>query len=393
MDRILKAAIFTPTNKGWGLPLLFWGDSGLGKSDRIEAFGRRWGMPVMVLAPGEMGEGAFGVTPVPRVVDSKTGLMRMTYPAPDWIDMFEDSDGRGIVFCDELTTAEPHIQAAELGLINSRRIGGTYLGALVRVIGAANDPRRAANGHELSAPLANRLGHISTEAPGEEQWGQHLISANGMKLDSDAKREHDPAAEEKRVLELWPAAWAKASGLVSSFHLRNRGKLHKQPEAGDPASGKAWPSHRSWSKATAALAASEVHNLTETEAMELVAGFVGDGCVKELLEYRQAMDLPDPAELIAGRVKWAHEPHRLDRSMAVLNSAASYLIGLQIPQAEVTKDTRVKKMWEILDSVPADDIVTMAGAPLVKAKLQFHAAAMKPLARLTPMLKAAGLIS
>lgn len=386
--RILKAAIFTPTPKGWGLPLLFWGDSGIGKSDIIEDFGRRWGMPVMVLAPGEMGEGAFGVTPVPK--DIGGGVLRMTYPAPDWLDMFEDSDGRGIVFCDELTTAEPHIQAAELGLINNRRIGGHYLGKLVRVIGAANDPRKAANGHELTAPLANRLGHLAWAAPDEAEWGQHLISQNGLNVPT--RREHDPAKEEARVIEAWPSAWAKASGLISAYHHRNRGKLHNQPEAGDPKAGKAWPSHRSWAKATAALATSSVHGLTEEESAELVAGFVGHAGVKELLAFRQTMDLPDPADLLEGREQWKHNEQRLDRSMAVLNTIASYAISLNVKPDSASKDTRIGKMWEIMDSVPADDIVTMAAVPVVKAKLHTHTRAVKPLARLTPMLKAAGLL-
>jgi len=384
--RILKAAVFTPTSKGWGLPLLFWGDSGVGKSDVIEDFGRRWRLPVVVLAPGEMGEGAFGVTPVPK--DIGNGVMRMTYPAPDWLDMFEDFDGRGIVFCDELTTAEPHIQAAELGLINSRRIGGHYLGSGVRVLAAANDPRKAANGHELTPPLANRLGHIDWSPPNEEEWGGYLVGTNG--LAAPTKSENDPAAEEKRVTEAWPVAWARASGLIATFHNRNRGNLYRQFESGHPLSGRAWPSHRSWTKATAALASADVHGLSEEESALLVSGFVGAGGVKSLLAFRAAMDLPDPADLLSGRTNWNHDPNRLDRSMAVLSTLASYVLSQKI--SDPAKSPLVGKLWEFFDEVPGDDLVTMAAVPVVKARLSTHARAIKVLARLRPMLQAAGLL-
>lgn len=385
---LIKAAMFTPTPKGWGLPMLFWGESGVGKSDVIEEFGAQWKMPVVVLCPGESGEGAFGMTPVPR---DRDGVIRMTYPAPDWIDVFEDSDGRGIVFCDELTTAPPNIQAAELGLINSRRIGGAQLPGGVRVVAAANPPEKASNGWELTAPLANRLGHVAWDSPTEDEWGQHMLGSTG--LPTKPATHNDPKVEEARVLKLWGGAWAQATGLITAFHARNRGVLHKQPDPGDPKAGRAWPSHRTWARATAAMASAKVHGLGERGEIEFVQHFVGEGATRQLLAFKQAMDLPDPALVLDGKVTWEHDPDRIDRSMAVLNTLAAYALSLKLDASTLGKDARIKRMWTVFEKTPADDVVAMAMVPLAKARYTATPDAINVMARLRPMLKAAGLVT
>lgn len=382
MKDIIKAAIFTPGKRGWGMPLLFWGPGGVGKSDIIEEVGREWRMHVEVLSPSERGEGAFGVTPMPRKTSS--GSYVVTYPAPDWIEAFEDFDGRGVVFVDELTTAPSVLQAPMLGLIQARRIGGATLGPGVRIIAAANPPEIAANGWELAPPLANRLGHMTWDAPTEDEWAGFMLSDSG--LDNGNATRHDPAAEEARVVAAWPSAYAKASGLITSFHTRNRGKLHNHPKVGDPQAGRAWCSHRSWSNATRAAASAEVHGLSESDQVNMLAAFVGDGVVKELLTFKANMDLPDPAEVLDGKVKWEHDPDRIDRSYAVLNSLVSLAVT-----SDTNRASRVGKLWSIIDKTAADDVVAMAIPPLSKARLTSHPGALPVLARVRPLLKAAGI--
>src|SRR5260370_41568839 len=96
-DKTLHILLFTPLSSGgWGLPVLWWGPPGVGKSAVIEELEHRYGLPVETLSPGERGEGAFGVVPVP--VD---GVLR--YPPPDWVTRMADG---GIVFLDEISVAE-----------------------------------------------------------------------------------------------------------------------------------------------------------------------------------------------------------------------------------------------------------------------------------------------
>lgn len=381
MEEVIKAAIFTPGKRGWGLPMLFWGLSGVGKSDIIEEVGRKWKMHVEVLSPSERGEGAFGVTPMPR--KALSGGYVTSYPAPDWIENFEDYDGRGIVFLDELTTAAPMIQAAMLGLIQGHRIGGATLGRGVRIMGAANPPDRAAAGWDLAAPTANRFGHFEWANPTEREWSDHEMSEND--LEDEAPVRCDPDAEEKRVLARWPTARANAVGLVTAFHLRNTGKLHAQPDVGNPQGGRAWASHRSWSNAIRAMASAEVHALSDADATALITGFVGEGMTRELLMFKVQMDLPDPADVLDGKVKWEHDESRLDRSMAVLNSIVSLAVG-----SDTNRAARLPRLWSIIDKTSADDIIAMSIKPLSRARLTTHPSAVPVLARIRPMLKAAG---
>jgi hypothetical protein len=76
-------------------------------------------MPSELLSPGERGEGAFGVTPIPGI--GQTGGMVLSYPMPDWTEKF--ADGVGIVFVDEISSSPPSIQPYLLGLLQERRIG------------------------------------------------------------------------------------------------------------------------------------------------------------------------------------------------------------------------------------------------------------------------------
>jgi MoxR-like ATPase len=382
MEEVIKAAIFTPGKRGWGLPMLYWGLSGVGKSDIIEEIGQRWKMHVEVLSPSERGEGAFGVTPMPR--KAVGGGYVTSYPAPDWIENFEDFDGRGIVFLDELTTAAPMIQAAMLGLIQARRIGGATLGSSVRILGAANPPDRAAAGWDLAAPIANRFGHAEWAPPTEREWSDHEMSGND--LEDEKPQRNDPAAEEARVLAAWPTARANAVGLITSFHIRNPGKLHAQPDVGNPQGGRAWASHRSWSNAVRAMASAKVHGLSDADSVALISGFVGEGATRELLVFQAQMDLPDPADVLDGKVQWEHDDSRLDRSMAVLNSIVSLAVG-----SDTNRATRLPRLWSIIDKTPADDIIAMSIKPLSRARLTTHPSAVPVLARIRPMLKAAGI--
>ena len=62
---IFKTALFTPTARGWGLPLLCEAEPGTAKTSVGTQQAKRFGMPCEILSPGERGEAAFGVVPIP----------------------------------------------------------------------------------------------------------------------------------------------------------------------------------------------------------------------------------------------------------------------------------------------------------------------------------------
>ncbi len=383
-EKVLHAAFFTPNNDaGWGLPMLLWGPPGTGKTAAIEALGIAVGLHVEVLSPGERGEGAFGVVPVPLKKDAKSET-RLSYPAPDWTDNVEDG---GIVFVDEMTTAPPALQPPLLGLIQKRRIGSTRLGPRVRVIGAANPPEQAAGGWDLAPPVANRLGHLDWPAPEVESWSDWMLSGG-----SEAEvKQIDALQEEQRVLGLWDSAFARAKGLVTAFLKRRPELLMKQPPTGDPNASRAWPSPRSWENATRAVASAEVHRLNDEEADELLAAFVGTGITAEFAEFRTQADLPDPEDLLEGRAKFKHDPKRLDRTAAVVQSCAALIT----PAGAKRRLERGAAFWQLLGKLDTDarDLIVPAVRVMTRAELvlPLKEHANPVLEGILPMLRAANI--
>jgi MoxR-like ATPase len=381
---ILKAALFTPLSGGrWGLPMLCMGEPGVAKTAIIEELAASCGMPCETLSPSERGEGAFGVVPVP----GEDGVLH--YPRPDWTMQF-DAPQRGIVFVDEVTSTPPALQAPLMGLILAKRIGGHILPKGVRVLAAANPTELAAGGYDLAAPVANRFGHINWVSPSVEEHSAYMLAgSSGVGREDEVTLDAD--AEEKRVLAAWPEAWAKAVGLETSFLARRPGLKNMCPKAGDPLASKGWPSDRSWEAATRALASAEVHGLTETETEEFVEAFIGHGPAGEFFAYMQQQDLPSPVDLLDGKIVFKHVATRLDRTVAVLNACTALIT----PKTAAKRVARTKAMWALLESMceaKTDlDILIPAIHALIDAELHAMQEAYKTLAKVQPILKAAGI--
>src|SRR5262249_51485082 len=135
-----------------GVPVLLWGSPGTGKTSAVVALGASLGWPVETVIGSIREPSDFAGLPV--VSDGSVSLS-----PPSWATRL-CAAGRGLLFFDELTTAPPAVQAAMLRVVLERVVGDTHLPAGVRVVAAANPPDEAADGWELSAPLANRLVHL-----------------------------------------------------------------------------------------------------------------------------------------------------------------------------------------------------------------------------------------
>lgn len=380
---IVRAALFTPISGGaWGLPLLLQAEPGCGKTSLLKALARDGGVPCRVLSPGTDGEGAFGVVPVPE-------KGRITYPAPEWLDLFGNT-GAGMVLVDEVTTAGPMLQASIMGLLTERRIGAARLPNRVRVIGACNPVQTAAGGYELSPPLANRFGHLAWPACSVDHmasvWGamvEDSFSTDVPSYDADLDRW---AAREEEVKKLWPEAFANAVALVSGF-------LRAQPQmknaCPDPSSGFAagpWPSDRTWEYAIRALASSKIHGLSDADESRFVRGFIGDDAFIGFAEFRRHLDLPDVAALLDGEITFKPTPARLDRTAAVITAAATMVA------AKDSSTARVDAIWGFLPlwTEGARDIAIPAMRQLVAAKkTSKKPSAIKFLADINPLLQVA----
>ena len=381
---IARATIFTPAgtdNAGetmWGLPICFWGPPGVGKTWRLGRMSRTYGLALEVLSPGERGEGAFGVTPVPA-----PGNKVLNYPPPDWVANLVDG---GLLFLDEINQAPPPLQPALQGILLGRRVGGYYLGNKVRPIAAANPTEIAAGGWDFAPPVANRMGHLPWPDVGGESWASWLLGE-----DEAATGSVVAADEETRVLRAWDEPWARTRGMVAGF-IRARGELlHKMPQMGSTDLGRAWPSPRTWEMAARAHAAAAVHRLGVEDTESFVAAFVGVGAASEMFAYAEKLDLPNPADVLDGKVQFKHDPKRLDRTAAVLGSCHA----LVVPANAEKRKERSQKLWQMLaDKKLLDEAMDVAFGSvkaLVGAKLHTVQVAYTVLAKMLPLLKAAGI--
>ena len=138
-------------------PLLITGAPGVGKTQVMRALARQRGWPIETIIASICEPSDLGGLPV---IDNG-GVRRVP---PRWATNLAKlcKDGTpGIMFFDELSTAAPANQAAVLRISQERVVGDLELPPSVRFASAANPVELSAGGWDLSAPLANRLCHLT----------------------------------------------------------------------------------------------------------------------------------------------------------------------------------------------------------------------------------------
>jgi len=379
-NAILKAALFTPGPKGrWGLPVIFEGEPGGGKTSIIEGFANRHGLYAggnatiigSIREPTDVGGLA-------RLFDDCFRLM----PAGWAVDMVKEHP-RAVLFLDELNTNVPAMQAAMLRLATDGAVGELILPPTVRILAAMNKTQDSANGWDLAAPLANRFGHLTWEAPTWHSWSAWLLGAEGQEVEAE-----NAEAIEARVLKAFPTPFAKAKGLVTGFLKAQPSLLHRMPKSGSPEQSRAWPSPRTWELATRALAGAETLKLEQSDAEEMLAAFVGVGPAAELIQYQTAADLPDPCDVLDEKVTFNHDPKRLDRTTAVLSACAAIIAPEKAPR----RKERAEVLWRYIEAVSKDaaDVTVQAAGVLSTKGFITGKSAYAALAKLQPILAAAG---
>ncbi|WP_157244280.1 ATP-binding protein [Nonomuraea typhae] len=340
---------------GANLPVILWGPPGTGKTSAVLALGRHLGLPVEVVVGSVREPSDFAGLPVVR--EGATW-----FAPPRWAERLA-ATGEGILFLDELTTAPPAVQAAMLRVVLERVVGDLELPPEVRIVAAANPPALAADGWELSAPLANRFVHLDWEVSAARVADGF---ASGFAV-PDAGPIDPPA----------PASLAAARALVGAFLRVRPALVLAVPD--EPA--RAWPSPRTWELAATALACA-AHD--ERARAELVIGAVGEAAGFELLSWVRDLDLPDPETLLSDPA--APLPDRVDRLHAVLGSVVAHVTADGGGEAWQRAWALVARVARSTPDVAAGAARSLAGrrpegTPLPSAMLE-----------LAPILRAAGLM-
>jgi len=339
-----------------GQPVLFTGPPGTAKTAKIGQFIAYWGGAMHSLPPGEVGEGAFGVTGVP---EGKGANMRLVFPPPQDVDKFsamEVGGGRGLVFIDEFRDASriqlPAIQA----LVHARRWGGYQLPPWVRVWGSSNDQNVSGNGRKITIPLANRMYHVPWPIPTAAERAEHrrvMWSRTGkVKLPEP----HDAEAEEKRVLALWPAKIDAAVASVEMFLQRFKTEkvLHNMPEWKSDAAVGPWPSHRTWDLVENAIAGGPIFGLSQDQVQTLASQAIGSKEAGKYFTFLRNLDIPDALPWLDGQAAFKHDPAKLDRTYVLLHQAAAVL---QDPDT-ADKPRRIEALFGHMKELKNTELVT-----------------------------------
>lgn len=280
-------------------PTYLIGEPGLTKTASIAGHCEAWGYAVEVVVGGVREAADYSGYPIER--DGQ-----MHFAPPNWAVRLNEA-AKGVFFGDELTTTSQSTQKGMLRLLQEGYAGDLRLGDHIAMVLAGNPISSAVDGHELSAPIANRMMHLKWKLD-FNRWADGLMSGfesvDYPPMDELLGRSSD-------------ADRARVRGAVLAFLRTMPQYVHKLPDNA-VAAGQPWPSPRSWTNAIAVL--SELRPDDEDAAMLALAGCVGDGVAKEYLAWLAAADLHDPEEVLRkpGIVEW--ETERPDRLYALIRS-------------------------------------------------------------------------
>lgn len=313
------------------LPVLLWGEPGIGKTATLHQLAVGLGLPLTTVIASVHEPSDFAGLPV---VGDDPATQGVPMAPPDWAVRLVRA-GKGLLLLDELSTAPPAVQAALLRVVLERRVGALCLPPGVRIVAAANPRSSAADGWELSPPLANRFVHL--------QWTfEHEVVVRG--LGGTWPRAALPALDRA----LLPEAVKRARRAVCGFLAARPALTHRLPD-GEARRGGPWPSPRSWEMALRLVAFGFAAGVSREVLSMLIRGTVGDGPGLELLAFIDRLDLPDPETLLADPGA-AVLPQRGDLRQAALDGVV-----------EAVRRQPEQSRWEAAWSVLARALET--GAP------------------------------
>ncbi|MEU5260976.1 MoxR family ATPase [Amycolatopsis sp. NPDC021455] len=323
------------------LPVLLWGEPGIGKTAALNQLAEALELPLTTVIASVHEPYDFSGLPVVGDDPAEQGV---PMAPPDWAVRLVRA-GHGLLFLDELSTAPPAVQAALLRVVLERRVGALRLPPGGRIVAAANPRSSAADGWELSPPLANRFVHL--------QWTyDHDVVVRG--LGGTWPKAALPVLDRRRL----PGAVTFARRAVCGLLTARPGLVHQLPK-NETRRGGAWPSPRSWEMTVRLIAFATAADVSREVLSLLVRGAVGDGPGLELLASLDRMDLPDPEVLLADPAA-AVLPERGDLRQTVLD-------GVVAAVRKRPEQSRWDAAWSLLVralETGAPDVVVVPAATL-----------------------------
>jgi hypothetical protein len=246
---------FLPTAYDLRLPVFLWGKPGIGKSDLVRQFAEEHEMDLIDLRLTTLE--SCDLRGLPRI-NHETGLTEWVRP-----EFLPEIDTPVAIFLDELTAAEPRIQASAYQLILDRCIGRHRLPDQAWVLGAGNAPEDGAVSYGMGTALADRFVHVKVVA-NVQDWMDWAI-------------DHDLAPEVITFLRVRPEMLDTSAGQEQTEQIVT-------------------PSPRSWARV------SRVLQQTRDQRVRALAvnGLVGEGVAVDFFHTLEEIGQLPPIEKLLG---------------------------------------------------------------------------------------------
>ncbi len=260
-------------------PVMLHGSPGVGKSDVVRQVAKQRGIELIDLRLSQLDP--VDLRGVPSV-DTKKHITSWNTPN------FLPTDGKGILFLDEINSAAQATQAAAYQLVLDRKLGDYVMPPGWAIIAAGNRSTDRAIVNQMSTALKNRFTHLNYEVNNDD-WCDWALRSN-------------IAVEVLGFIRFRPM-------LLNEFEQRNDSKEERE-RVQRLKDAQAFATPRSWeflSKVVQQKPGSDVE-------YELYTGIVGEGAAAEFMGYlKYYRDLPNLDALLMnpGAAKVPEEPATL----------------------------------------------------------------------------------
>lgn len=243
-------------------PIFIWGPPGIGKSDIVEQVANETENSLVI----DMRMALMDPTDIKGVPYYSANDNTMKWAPPAELPDADTASEYDVIFLffDELNSAPPAVQAAAYQLVLNRRVGTYKLPDNVVIIAAGNRLGDKGVAYRMPSPLANRFLHVELRVDFDD-WEMWAIENN-----------------------IHP----QVVGYLKQF----KGDLYNfDPTMHD----RAFATPRTWSFVSDMLD----DEMSESANTDMVSGLVSEGIAIKFMSHRKhAEDLPDPADVLSGKV-------------------------------------------------------------------------------------------